>query len=135
MILRGEDHLVHDFLLTVEATETRRSRYRATSGTFGPFGFVGPFVRILLARLQGCHNLLGKDFFVDFDMGVEPKIGVYILYNPKIIHLFIGFFMFFHHPFWGKPPYFWKHTDFYPPHDSTMRNSESLFFGALTTKT
>ena len=52
---------------------------------------------------------LGKDFFVHFDMGVEPKIGVY---NPKIIHLFIGFFI-INHPFWGTTIF--GNTHIFPP--------------------
>ena len=31
--------------------------------------------------------------------GVEPNIGV--VFTPQIIHLFIGFSPYFHHPFWG----------------------------------
>ena len=41
------------------------------------------------------------------DMGVEPTK---IWENPQIIHLFIGLSItYFHHPFWGFSPYFWKH--------------------------
>ena len=42
------------------------------------------------------------------NMGVEPKIGVFL--PPHIIHLFIGFSVINHHPFWGRStPFFGKH--------------------------
>ena len=39
------------------------------------------------------------------NMGVSQNSG----FSPQIIHILIGFFHYFHHPFWGKIPYFWKH--------------------------
>ena len=45
------------------------------------------------------------------NMGVSENSG----FSPQIIH-FNRVFHYFHHPFWGFSPYFWKHpyiTDFY----------------------
>ena len=42
------------------------------------------------------------------DMDSFPKIGGF---SPQIIHEKIRDFHYFHHPFWGFYPYFWKHPD------------------------
>ena len=41
-----------------------------------------------------------------------PQIGCFQKYgeNPQIVH-FNRVFHYFHHPFWGFSPYFWKHPD------------------------
>ena len=38
-----------------------------------------------------------------------PKI---VGFSPQIIHFFFRVLHDFHHPFWGKTPYFWKHPFF-----------------------
>ena len=48
-------------------------------------------------------------------MGVSKNRG-----TPQIIH-FNRVFHYFHHPFWGFPPYFWKHP-------YTLNNQFRCFF-------
>ena len=51
----------------------------------------------------------GMDIFADvayLHMGGPPKIG---FFTPQIIPFVHRDFHYFHHPFWGKTPYFWKH--------------------------
>ena len=51
---------------------------------------------------------------------VFPKIGVF----PPKSSILLGVFHYFHHPFWGFSPYFWKHP--YRSHHYGPSNCPSL---------